>query len=493
MSPRTRYLLSMASLSPVHLTIVAAVMATTDQFERLTFAIPANLAWFIVVNLIGAWFIFRPIDRFFRGEGGRDSALRRIRRLTPLSVAWGVTLLVPMMSFALFVLQVFCPGCDHPSLLSFRLSMIVVLSVFCGTFLYFLIDDFTAQLKGELFRRYGISAMLAGGRVMYKFLAAFIAVGVLPISLAFLEAFVFMDIRPLQGLSSHRAFLLDLALASFMALTALFFIQRNLKRPLDSLLFSLNRVAGGDLDAKAPVMTDDEIGALTVNFNRMVDGLNEREFLRETFGRYVPEEVAKVILANRGMLLPQRRYATILYTDIAGFTTICEGMAPERVVAMLNEYFSALVEVTHRYKGVVTQFQGDALLAVYNIPIEDANHATDAVLSALEIRKVVSQRRFGDGIKLPTRIGVNTGTVVAGAVGAGNRLSYTVHGDAVNVAARLEQMNKKMGTTILVSDYTRELVRKDIRFERLGKMEIRGKTEPLIVYTVSTERDGGVA
>ncbi|MCG8510294.1 MAG: HAMP domain-containing protein, partial [Rhodospirillales bacterium] len=369
-------------------------------------------------------------------------------------------------------------------------SMLIIFTFFCGVYLYFLIDDCVACLRAELFRRHGIAFRPGRGRVLHKFFVAFFAVGVLPGSLAFLEPWIFADIRPLQGISVTQAYLFDLVIAMLMAGTAFYFIQRNLARPLDMLLQSVRRVATGDLKTRSPVLTNDEFGTLACNFNQMVEGLGEREFLRETFGRYVPEEIAEEILANRGYLAPQRRAASVLYSDIAGFTTICEGIAPEAVVTMLNDYFSALVEVIHRNGGVVTQFQGDAALAVFNVPVANPDHASDAIRAALEIEAVTASSRFGDGHELPTRIGVNTGTVVAGPVGAGDRLNYTIHGDAVNTAARLEQLNKEYGTFVLVSAETREAAGDGFDYTRLGETRIRGKTEPTTVYSVSAEKGG---
>ena len=132
-------------------------------------------------------------------------------------------------------------------------------------------------------------------------------------------------------------------------------------------------------------------------------------------------------------------------------------MSPEALIALLNEYFSALMEPIERYGGVVHQFQGDAILATFNLPVTDPDHAANAVRTALAIQALVAARTFGEGISLPTRVGINTGHIVGGTVGSAGRLGFTVHGDDVNVAARLEQLNKRYGTRILVSQTTAEL------------------------------------
>lgn len=130
----------------------------------------------------------------------------------------------------------------------------------------------------------------------------------------------------------------------------------------------------------------------------------------------------------------------------------------------------------------MTQFQGDAILSIFNIPIENPTHATDAIQAALEIQNVVTSRTFGDSIVLPTRIGINTGHVIAGPVGEGHRLSYTVHGSAVNLAARLEQLNKQLGTRVLVSRQTRDIAGEGFAFKPLGEFPIRGIAEPVTIF-----------
>ena len=126
------------------------------------------------------------------------------------------------------------------------------------------------------------------------------------------------------------------------------------------------------------------------------------------------------------------------------------------------------------------------MLVSYNVPLEDPAHAANAVRAALEIERTINRRTFGDGIEFITRVGLNSGLVVAGPVGAEHRLIYTVHGDAVNVAARLEALNKEYGTHILVAESTRQLAGSDFAFTALGEVSVRGRSEPVPVYTVRT-------
>jgi class 3 adenylate cyclase len=231
-----------------------------------------------------------------------------------------------------------------------------------------------------------------------------------------------------------------------------------------------------------PTLLNARIGA-SLEKKRLRDEVVEQlNFIRDIFGKYVPESIAKQIVAGKGILEPTQTTATILYTDIESFTSIAESIPPKQVVQMLNEYFPAVIEPITRYGGVVNQFQGDAMLVTFNIPIQDSQHADHAVNAALEIQELLKGTTFA-GVALRTRIGINTGEVIAGNVGAGDRINYTVHGDAVNLAARLEQLNKQHGTLVLISESTVALLNGVYPIEPLGEVEIRGKTQSVRIFS----------
>jgi len=206
---------------------------------------------------------------------------------------------------------------------------------------------------------------------------------------------------------------------------------------------------------------------------KQVTAERERSFVREALGKYVPVSVANAIVADQGVLQPQRQTATMLFCDMEGFTALVERTDPEDVFALLNEYFAALGAAIVAEGGVINQFQGDAILATFNLPVEDADHAGAAVRAAMAIRDVCEARTFV-GQSLRARVGIATGEVIAGSVGSGSQLAYTVHGDAVNLAARLEQMNKETGTTILIAENTFEAVKESHNAEHMGEIPIRG-------------------
>ncbi len=208
-----------------------------------------------------------------------------------------------------------------------------------------------------------------------------------------------------------------------------------------------------------------------------------RDRVTQTFGQYVPEAVAEALIADRGVLAPRKRQATVLFLDIEGFTRLSEPQPPERVLAMLNSFFESVADVIARNNGVIIQFLGDALMATYNVPLEDPRHAANAVRSAADIEALVATTSFG-GERLRVRIGLNTGEVAAGSVGGGQRQSYTVYGDTVNLAARLEGMNKQHGTRVLLSHSTADAAGDAVPLKPVGTVPVRGKEQPVEIFTL---------
>jgi len=262
-------------------------------------------------------------------------------------------------------------------------------------------------------------------------------------------------------------------------------ITRAFTKPIYTLMGKMHDVADGDYTAQAPVSTDDEIGILTSAFNDMVHGLKERELIRDTFGRYVTRDVASVILNEQIDLSGEMRPCTILFTDIEDYTTMSEALTPKEIVETLNAYFSTVVDIIQRHHGIVNKFIGDSVFAMFNVPSDDPDHAIHAVEAAIEIVGITATRTFGKSRQLRTRIGINSGLVVAGNIGSKDRLEYTVIGDDVNIASRLEELNKQYGTQILIGENTKALATAHFDFSELGEFQLRGKEKPIKVYRVN--------
>ncbi len=209
--------------------------------------------------------------------------------------------------------------------------------------------------------------------------------------------------------------------------------------------------------------------------------------LAKDLSRFVAPEVADRISASDKGLQPgdgEVREASVLFTDIERFSTISEKVSPERLVALLNEYFESVSAAVERHGGAITQFQGDAMLVTFNAIKPDPDHAANSVRCALAIQHETRERGFGGDVRMRTRCGINTGRIVTGAVGARNRLLYTVHGDEVNIAARLEQLNKKYGTYILATESTVRGAGGGFAFRRVDEVTVRGRASPTVIYTL---------
>ena len=248
---------------------------------------------------------------------------------------------------------------------------------------------------------------------------------------------------------------------------------------------------GAEFDKVVSILIVTGVLALALHRARrlLVESVIEGSAARD-LSRFVPQEVAKkVIRSEEGATTGKGEVneTTILFTDIEGFTTISETLTPEQLIEALNQYFTLIAQPIDECGGVISQFQGDAVLATFNAPRADANHAANAVKAALKIQKVLEGKTFGNGVPFNTRIGINTGRVVGGLVGSGDRVGYTVHGDNVNLTARLEQLNKDYGTRIIVSEQTRVLIEPgEYEFRELGEVSVRGRQKPVRIFTIDS-------
>ncbi len=238
----------------------------------------------------------------------------------------------------------------------------------------------------------------------------------------------------------------------------------------------------------APVNTKDEIELLAAGFNELVDGLQERDKLRTTFGKYMTESVLEHLLAGKVQLGGETLRVTILFSDIRSFTTISEAMEAHALVGLLNEYFTEMVSIVMKYQGVVDKYIGDAIMAIFGAPVPTAQDATNAVRAAVEMRAALArlnERLVARGAQpLRTGIGIHTGEVVAGNIGSEQRMEYTVIGDPVNVASRLESCTKELGVNVLMSASTYELTKDIIEARPVREMTVKNRVEPIMTYEV---------
>jgi adenylate cyclase len=227
-----------------------------------------------------------------------------------------------------------------------------------------------------------------------------------------------------------------------------------------------------------------------VAYQYFVEGREKRK-MKKLFGRYVSKDVYEQLVANPALarLGGQRREMSVLFSDIRGFTTVSEGGQPEEIVGMLNEYFTAMVDIVFRHKGTVDKFVGDMVMALFGAPLDDPHHADHAVETALdmieELRRL-NGRWASEGklSGLDIGIGINSGPMIAGNIGSEQIMSYTVIGDSVNLGSRLESLNKQYGTRIIISEATRAQLKGTYQLRSLGEVVVKGKTRPVAIFEV---------
>jgi adenylate cyclase len=266
-------------------------------------------------------------------------------------------------------------------------------------------------------------------------------------------------------------------------------LAEGITEPIARVRAALARVQGGDLTARVPVTTSDELGELAHDFNLMALGLEEREQMRAAFGTYMDKEVAALILSGQFPEEGVEIDVSILFCDVRGFTSYAENAAATEVIATLNRMFEVIVPIVDRHGGHVDKFIGDGLLAVFGAPEAYADHADRAVATACAIVGAVNKSDSG----LRVGVGVNTGRVVAGSIGGAGRLNFSVIGDAVNVAARVEAATRETGDDVLITAATRGLLLNRVPLVSRGTVPLKGKAEPLEVFAPLVHADEGLA
>ena len=314
--------------------------------------------------------------------------------------------------------------------------------------------------------------------------------------------------------------IISLVTASFLSILLLFFFSRHLTYPLERVVKAMNDISsGGELSSRVEVEYRDETGNLAVSFNLMVSELEKayaeikryafeavlagkrEKRIRQIFQKYVPNDLIEKFFASpESMLVGENRELAILFSDIRSFTTISERMAPDDLVNSLNRYFSGQVDIIMNRNGIIDKYIGDAIMAFWGAPVKHEDDALQALLSGLEMLDVIksfneNQKRIGKP-EFHIGIGINYGTVTVGNIGSERKMDYTVIGDMVNLASRMEGLTKTYHSDILISQTLYEALsgaalataRKDLGlcFRLLDTVAVKGKTMGVKIYTAST-------
>ena len=267
-------------------------------------------------------------------------------------------------------------------------------------------------------------------------------------------------------------------------------IARDVSRPVLQLAKWASKIAGGDYQHRAELKREDELGSLAASFNQMSEGLAERDRVRDLLGKVVSPEVAAELLRKDLALGGEEREVTILFSDLRGFTSMSEELSPQQMLGILNHYFTRMAAIVEKYGGVVDKYVGDALMALFGAPLGNPDDADRAMKTALEMTEALDdinrqwQQRGLSAIDVG--IGINTDVVVAGNMGSATRLNYTVIGDGVNLASRLEGLTKtpEYASRIIISLSTLAKARERYRTRRLGEVAVKGKRKATEIFAL---------
>jgi class 3 adenylate cyclase len=453
------------------------------------FVMPA-FAWTVFRGTRGLW----PAIRWVRGGGGPAGAAEAwhaavsFPRESIVRAGWP-PFVVASVPLAIFLTLKF----DLPyysAAVIFGASLVAI--AYAAILSFFVTEQFHRPLLRDIARELppDFAAMPAGVSLRWKLLGALPLINVI--------TGVVVSGLSTTGKASLRDLGVDVVVAVIVAFTISFELTALLTKavvgPVRDLLGATERVARGDLSTRVPVMSGDELGALASSFNAMVTGLEEREALRAAFGSYVDPDVAERVLEEGELLEGQEREATLMFVDVRDFTAFAERASAREAVAQLNDFFGLVVPIVTAHGGHANKFIGDGLLAVFGAPERQPDHADRALAAAREIAAEV-ERRYAAGLRIG--VGVNSGPVIAGTIGGGGRLEFTVIGDPVNVASRVEKATRELGDTILLTEATRCLLADGgPALEARGSVSLRGKSDPIPVYTPAAvqqtaAQDGG--
>ncbi|EFK10756.1 adenylate and Guanylate cyclase catalytic domain protein [delta proteobacterium NaphS2] len=388
---------------------------------------------------------------------------------------------------------------DMPAIIIiFLFFRFVMIGLITGIFSFLLIENHSRKKaipmlfpEGRLAEIPGTAMISIRTRIRVLFLAetaipTIIFTGTLLLALWNIEG------RPVSALDFGLQFfvftLIAYGIFIFMALSLNSLVGKSIIDPLAEILKMIGKVKGGNFNERIHVVSNDETGILADAGNDMVLALRERERIRETFGKYVTPEIRDMILAGRVPLNGERTQATVLFADLRGFTRYVEAASPEAVIKSMRAYFTAMQRAIRFHQGLVLQYAGDEIEAVFGVPLKYDDHAQKAVLAALEMRKSLKElnRRRIEQNMTPFRhgIGIHTGEVLAGNTGSEDQLSYALIGDTVNMASRIEGLTKKYRCDILASEETLKGFKGPLKAEKQPPIRVKGFSSPITTYRI---------
>jgi len=292
-------------------------------------------------------------------------------------------------------------------------------------------------------------------------------------------------LEPYHQLTRYVMWIFIISILAFLIIIVR--AARHVTQSISELSDAAIAVASGHLETQVPITRKDEIGLLATNFNEMVKGLSDKEKMRNLLGKVVSPEIANKLLQDGVKLGGEEREVSVLFCDIQGFTHLSESQPATEVIKALNVFFSEVSDIVESHHGIIDKYIGDAVMAIFSAPLEDPNHAENAVRCGIELSRCSDKlnARLPQGMNAGYRfgIGIHSGSVVAGNIGSANRLNYTVIGDTVNIASRVEGQTRVFDTPLIVTEATMQRC-KGIEFVKLETVKLKGRKQAVKLYTV---------
>ena len=446
--------------------------------------------------------ISKVIDLSYSGMKIKEAMKEKARqRLLNLPFLLGLASLVMWITVPLFVVGFFVLFMNVPAktslFLGFRAIMIGMIAL---TISFFLVEDYSRKKlipwffpKGRLSALSGTIKISIRRRIRVLYMAGTSVPMILLVGTLFFVLWELEDTSISAIELGREIFIFAMILCLIFIVIALrlnFLVGKSILNPIGEMLGIVGKVRNGDFTQRIRVLSNDEIGILGDAGNNMIAGLLEREKIRDTFGKYVTPEIRDHILAGRIPLHGERTQATLLFSDLRDFTPYVEKNDPEEVIRSMRAYFTAMQKAISKHQGLVLQYVGDEVEAVFGVPVPYEGHVDKAVLAALEMRKSLEElNRFrAEEGKEPFRhgIGIHTGEVLAGNTGSEDRLSYTLIGDTVNLASRIQELTKEFQCDILVSKEAVKSLENGFNMKKESPSMIKGYSTPITVFRVIT-------
>jgi adenylate cyclase len=459
---------------------LAPTVLSADEYGELQRrSVPAIVIFTVSALLFGGWWVwlrpFAPIARWLAEDRAPTESERK--RVLRYSRDWAIRI---------FVIWMFAAAVGTAAGVSVSTSAIpasllpTVLGAGMTSAVQYLMVE-RAMRPITALALAGSEPPRSGGPGVSVRLSAFWALGT-GVPLLGIAIFAGLD---LAGVGFDRARVVAAAL--FLAVLGLIvgfaatrFAARSVAEPLASLRMAQEGVRNGDFDSRVAVEDGSEVGLLQAGFNHMVSGLAERERLRHAFGAYVDPELTERVLREGIDVAGEDVEVSVLFTDVRNFTAYAETADAREVVTHLNELYSVIVPIVRRHGGHANKFIGDGLLAVFGAPDRRPDHARRAVAAGRDIVETIRSHRG----EFRIGVGINSGNVIAGTIGGGGRVDFTVIGDTVNTAARVESTTRDTGDDLLITHATRSLIDDDDAWIERPAVQLKGKSQPVRIYAL---------